>query len=124
MSIKYDTVETGELLKWERKGTVIEGQVVNYESKQTSKGEGHVYEVRTVDGIIPFFAPSLLHKKLKNVAIGRIVKITYTDKTKTGAGNDLKHFEVLHAPANEANFKSIGLSPMDDAVEEGEISDM
>lgn len=109
----YQKVETGELLKWEEEGTTIEGILVNYEQRDTSKGVGHIYEVENKDNqIIPFFAPSDLRKKLKNIAIPSIVKVTYVKKSRTMSGNDWKEFEVFHAELNDVNLKKIGMEPM------------
>ena len=111
--IKYDnTVADGELFKWEKAGLTIEGLLSSYTEKQTSNGIGHVYEVENKDGINAFFAPTLLHKKLQRVATGNIVKITFTEQTKTQSGNPLKHFEVLHTQATEAKLKALGIELM------------
>lgn len=117
--VKFDKVEDGELLKWETVGTKVVGVLNTYRAQKTAMGEGHVYEVKTKDGIVPFFAPTLLHKKLQSVAIGNIVNIEYLKKTKTGAGTDLKHFDVGVAKPTEANLKAIGVE-MFDKVDDGE----
>lgn len=110
MSIEYKEIETGQLQKWSEIGTVVEGILVRYEPKQTTNGPGHLYEVKTKDGIVPFFAPTILQKKLRNVAIGSIVKITYTKLGKNMAGQDLKDFTVSVAPATEENLAQLGIS--------------
>lgn len=117
--VKFDKVEDGELLKWETTGKKVVGILKTYREQKTAMGQGHVYEVQTKDGIIPFFAPTLLHKKLQSVAIGNIVMIEYTKKTKTGAGTDLKHFDVGVAKPTEANLKSIGVEIFEKVEDEG-----
>lgn len=108
--INYNEVIDGELVKFEVKGKTIEGLLQSYRAQRdTGKGPGHVYEIKTTEGVAAFFAPSLLHKKLSSIAIGSIVKIVFTDITKTANGNTLKHFDVKHAPATEANLKMLGL---------------
>lgn len=102
-------IETGELLKFEKPGTKLKGILTNYERKSTPKGEGHVYEVTTPDGVIPFFASMLLHKKLKSVPIGNCVSIVYEKETKTNTGNPLKHYKVLFGEQNAENLKAIGM---------------
>ena len=119
----YEKIEDGELQKWDKIGIVVEGVLERYKQQTTAMGEGHVYEVNTKNGIVPFFAPSLLHKKLERIPIGKIVKITYTEKTKTGAGTDLKHFDVLHAEPTEANLKSVGVQMYKRAEDTGEEID-
>lgn len=114
-----DQVKEGELQKWDEEGTKVEGILLSYESKTTGKGEGNVYEVKTAAGIVPFFAPQLLHKKLKNVPTGNVVSITYVKKTKTGTGNDLKHFEVAQGAPTAENLASVGLTPDMQQVEGG-----
>lgn len=106
-------VTGGELVKFTEKGTKVEGVLINYEQKQTAKGIGNVYEVRTKTGVAAFFAPSLLHKALKLVPIGNIVSITFLETTKTNAGNPLHHFDVKQAPATPANLKIIGVEIME-----------
>lgn len=108
--IQYEDVMDGELTKFEQEGTKVEGQLQSYkEQPNTGKGIGHVYEVKTKDGVSAFFAPSLLHKKLSGVPMNSIVKIVYVKQTKTANGNTLKHFDVKYAPATEANLKAVGL---------------
>lgn len=107
--IKFNKVEDGELLKWEKPGVKLLGILKSYKEQKTAMGQGHVYEVQTKDEIVPFFAPSLLHKKLQNIGIGNIVSIEYLKKTRTGAGTDLKHFDVGFAEPTEANLKSAGI---------------
>lgn len=123
--IKFNKIEDGELLKWEAVGTKLIGVLQTYRAQKTAMGEGHVYEVKTKEGIVPFFAPTLLHKKLQAVNIGDIVNIEYTKKTKTGAGTDLKHFEVGTASPSEANLKAIGVEMFkavsDDGVNEDDL---
>lgn len=107
--IKFNKVQDGELLKWDTPGVKLVGVLNSYKEQKTAMGQGHVYEVRTKDGMVPFFAPSLLHKKLQGIAIGNIVEIEYTKKTKTGAGTDLKHFEVGFVNSSPENLRSIGI---------------
>lgn len=110
MGIKYETIESGELFKWEEPGKRIEGVLVSYEfRKDTGKGPGNIYEVKTKNGTISFFAPFILHKKLKDVTMPSIVDITMTEISKTKTGNDLKLFDVKYAPATEANCKLLGI---------------
>ncbi len=125
--VNYEDVLDGELTKFENEGTTVEGVLQSYkEQRDTGKGLGHVYEVKTKNGVAAFFAPSLLHKKLSGIAIGNIVKITYLNTTKTANGNTLKHFDVKFAPANEANLKAIGMdmykpAPTLDEVNNGKV---
>jgi hypothetical protein len=110
MAIKYNEVKTGEMLKWEKPGIVVEGILESYEHKTNlPKGDGDVYEVRTKDGMIAFFAPMLLHKKLTTVPLGNIVRIEFTSLSRTNSGNDLKNFSVSFAEATPANLKSLGI---------------
>jgi len=112
--INYEDVIDGELVKFEKEGMVIEGLLQSYRAQRdTGKGPGHVYEVKTAAGVAAFFAPSLLHKKLSTIKIGSIVKITYVKQTKTANGNTLKNFDVKHAEANEANLKALGIEILD-----------
>lgn len=109
--INYSDVIDGELVKFDVEGKIVEGILQAYRpQRDTGKGPGHVYEVKTKEGIAAFFAPSLLHQKLSSVAIGSVVKITYTKMTKTANGNTLKNFSVQHAPATEANLAALGIS--------------
>lgn len=116
--IQFETIEAGSLLKWENIGTKVVGILRSYKEQKTAMGQGHVYEVQTNDALVPFFAPSLLHKDLQRVEIGKIVSIEYIKKSKTGAGTDLKHFKVGHAPANEVNCKALGIKILVDVAEE------
>lgn len=109
-------VETGELFKWSEVGSKLSGQLRDYREQDTPKGKGHVYELRTKEGTIPFFAPSDLHRKLKEVKLGELVKIEFKETTKTRGGNDFKVFDVSHYPASDNNLKALGL----DALEGGE----
>lgn len=125
--ISYDEVVDGELFKWEKEGTILEGILQSYSPrKDTGKGPGHLYEVKTNKGVAAFFAPTLLHKKLAGVPIGSIVKITFTKISKTANGNTLKNFTVGHAKATEANLKSLGITILVDveAEKEKEFNDM
>ena len=119
--VDFNKVEDGELLKWETAGTKVVGILKSYTPRKTAMGDGHVYEVKSKDGIVPFFAPSLLHKKLQNVALGNIVSIEYTKKSKTGAGTDLKHFEVSFAKPTEANLKALGLDIFDETIGDDDL---
>lgn len=124
--VQMDEIADGELLKWDKVGIQIVGILKSYKEQNTANGIGHVYEVQTKDGLSAFFAPSLLQKKLKQVKIGNIVRITYTEVTKTAAGNPLKHFKVGNCPATEANLNAFGLADLmvDVADELGEEPDL
>lgn len=112
-----ETIATGELTKFEQPGTTVYGQLTNYRTQKTPKGDGHVYEVRTKDGISAFFAPSLLQEKLKNIPLHSIVKIVFTGLKKGNSGNEYKVFEVKHGPANEKTLAAAGIT-----ADEGLIS--
>lgn len=130
--INYEDVVDGELVKFEpgKEGMVINGLLLSYRpQRDTGKGPGHVYEVKTTKGTAAFFAPSLLHKKLQAIAIGSIVKITFTSITQTKNGNTLKNFSVQHAPATDANLKALGIEILKDVdadakQKEKEFNDM
>ena len=111
--VDFETVESGALLKWENVGTKLVGILKSFQARKTNMGEGNVYEVKTKNGVIPFFAPTLLHKKLQDIAIGNIVSIEYEKKTKTQGGTDLKHFKVGFAKPTEENLKALGLEIFD-----------
>lgn len=115
-----ETVQDGELFKFEKVGDSISGVLESYKSQNTANGVGHVYEVRTKEGVVAFFASTLLHKKLQNIQIGNIVMIEFTEVTKTNAKNDLKHFDVGHAPASEANLKQLGIEIFNKVEDEEE----
>lgn len=118
--INYDEVIDGQLFKWEKEGATINGILQSYQPKKdTGKGPGHLYEVKTKQGVAAFFAPQLLHKKLQGVPVGSIVKIVYTHMSKTAVGNTLKHFTVGHAVASEANLKALGV----EAVKYNNVAD-
>lgn len=102
-----EDVVTGDLQKWEAKGTTVKGILLSYEERTTPKGQAHVYEVETKNGITPFFAPSDLHKKLKGVPMGYCVIIEQGDTTRTQSGNDFKNFNVKKGEQNEANLKMV-----------------
>lgn len=127
-----EDIVDGELVKFEpgKEGMTISGILQSYRpQKDTGKGPGHVYEVKTNKGVAAFFAPSLLHKKLQSVAIGSIVKVTFVSITQTKNGNTLKNFKVTTFPATEANLKALGLDALNggkeiDADKEKEFNDM
>lgn len=110
-----ETVTGGELVKFDKPGTVIYGQLINYKTQKTNKGDGHVYEVKTKNGLSPFFAPTLLHDKLKNIPVGSIVKITFVEIKRGNSGNDYKVFDVKHGPANEKTLAAAGIT-VDDGL--------
>lgn len=110
MGINYEKVEGGELFKFDTVGKSLEGVLINYKfQKDTGKGPGNVYEVKVKNGVQAFFAPFMLHKKLKDLMMPSIVSIEMTEVSKTKTGNDLKLFEVKTAPATEANCKALGI---------------
>lgn len=110
-----EEIVDGELVKFEpgKEGLTLSGILQSYRpQRDTGKGEGHVYEVKTNKGVAAFFAPSLLHKKLQSVAIGSIVKVVFESITKTKNGNTLKNFKVTTFPATESNLKALGLDKL------------
>ena len=109
MSLNFNKIEDGELLRWEKVGVKVVGVYISYREQNTANGIGHVYEMKTKDALVPFFAPTLLHRKLQGIATGNIVSIEFVEQTKTGAGNPLKHFDVGWVEPNEANLKAIGV---------------
>lgn len=113
-----EAVKDGELFKWETVGSKVVGVLKSYTNRRTQMGDGHIYEIRTKDGVIPFFAPMLLHKKMQDVPTGNIVSIEYTKKTKTQGGTDLKHFDVAHGKPTPERLKAIGLEMLDEKVGE------
>lgn len=103
----FNKVMDGELFKWDKAGASLMGRLQAYnEKKDTGKGVGHVYEVKTKDGVAAFFAPSLLQKKLSSIPMNSIVKITYVSETKTAVGNTLKNFDVGFIKQGEAMYDS------------------
>ena len=118
----FNKVMDGELFKWEKEGTSIMGILQRYDERQTGKGDGHIYEVKTANGIAAFFAPSLLHKKLSSIALGSIVKITFTAVTKTSSGNTLKNFDVGFIKKGEAMYdtklKELGIDEFNAVADE------
>lgn len=121
MSIKYETVVGGELFKWDVEGKKIEGVLMNYtHKKDTGKGPGHVYEVKTKDGTVAFFAPFLLNKQLTDLPIPSIVDITLSEIGETKTGNTLKIFTVKHAPVTDENLKLLGVEIRKRTIGEGE----
>jgi len=108
--VNWNSVPDGELFKWEKEGAQVEGVLINKKTqKDTGKGEGHVYEVQTKDGIVTFFAPSLLHQKLERLPIPTCIRIVFKKISKTKTGNTLKEFSVDHAPADENTLKIMGI---------------
>ena len=105
-----ESVVSGELTKFETEGTTVYGQLQNYKVQKTPKGEGHVFEVRTKNGVAAFFAPSLLLEKLKNIPMQSIVKISFLGVKKGNSGNEYKLFDVKHGPANEKTLAAAGLT--------------
>lgn len=109
--IKYDNVVDGELFKFDTVGVSLEGVLLSYNfRKDTGKGVGNIYEVKTKNGVAAFFAPSLLHKKLSGIPLGSVVKITYDKLSKTANGNSLKQFTVGHTAATDAVLNALGIS--------------
>lgn len=111
MTIKYDEVLGGSLVKWDKIGTVVEGLLVRKEERpSTGMGMGHIYEIKTKAGTVAFFAPTMLHKKLDGLPVATtVVRIEYTQEGKTKTGNTLKLFTVGSAPASEENLKTLGI---------------
>lgn len=119
-------VETGELYKFEKPSDKVDVQGVlkSYKEQPSANGIGHVYEVRTKNGVVPFFAPTILHDKLEgDKNIGNVVQITYTELGKTNSGNDLKLFKVLKGEATEENLKLVDLEVEMEEVDEKENID-
>jgi len=112
-----ETVVDGELTKFEVEGTEVYGILKNYKTQSTKKGTGHVYEVKTKNGVSAFFAPQLLHEKLQGIAIGRMVKITYKGMKQSNSGNDYKLFEVKNGPVNAQTLAAAGI-PANDGLEQ------
>lgn len=103
----FNKVMDGELFKWDKAGASLMGRLQAYnEKKDTGKGVGHVYEVKTKDGVAAFFAPSLLQKKLSTIPMNSIVKITFVNETKTAVGNTLKNFDVGFIKQGEAMYET------------------
>ena len=119
--LDLDQVKDGELHKWDKVGVTVVGVLKSYQSRQTKMGEGQMYEVKTKNGTVAFFAPSLLHKKLSEVPVGNIVSIKYTEKSRTNSGTDLKHFEVSHGKPTPERLKAIGLDIVDKAISADDI---
>lgn len=116
-----ETVVSGELTKFETPNTTVYGILKNYKVQKTPKGEGHVYEVETKNGIAAFFAPTLLQDKLKDIAIGRMVKITFLGMKKGNSGNEYKTFEVKNGPVNAGTLAAAGITVKDGLEETGEL---
>lgn len=103
-----DEVTVG-LHKWEKEGTVLKGIKIGHEQRQTTKGPAQVYEIETPDGTVTTFAPTDLHKKLKNVPNGWCVILEQGKTERTQSGNDFKNFIVKKGEANEKNLKEVGM---------------
>lgn len=114
--LDLEQVKDGELLKWETIGTEVVGILKSYTPRKTAMGDGNIYEVKTKEGVVPFFATMLLHKKLRDVPIGNVVKIKYIKKTKTGGGTDLKHFEVSQGKATPERLAAMGIEMFDNTA--------
>ncbi len=116
-----DEVKDGELHKWEKVGTVVVGVLKSYQPRQTKMGVGQMYEIKTKNGTVAFFAPMLLHKKLSEVPVGNIVSIKYTEKSRTNSGTDLKHFDVSQGKPTPERLKAIGLDIVDETISADDI---
>jgi hypothetical protein len=112
--MSFNEVKTGDLHSWDEPNedeVAIQGILQDYEVTNTSKGEADRYEVKTPDGTVPFFAPTILHDKLQRIGLGSLVKIYFTDIDTTNSGNDIKQFKVLEAEVNNENLEEVGLDP-------------
>lgn len=108
--INWNTVPDGELLKWDVAPKVVEGVLISKKTQRdVGKGPGHIYEVQTKNGIVAFFAPTILHQKLERLPIPTCVRVTLTEISKTKTGNTLKLFKVDNAPVEEATLKIMGI---------------
>jgi len=108
--INWNSVPDGELYKWDTAPKTVEGVLIGKKTQRdTGKGVGHVYEVQTKDGIVTFFAPTILHQKLERLPIPVCVRVTLTEISKTKTGNTLKLFKVDHTPADESTLKIMGI---------------
>lgn len=118
--IEFDVIPDGELYKWEQAGQTVTGILKNYTAQpDRGKGPGNVYEVQTKEGLVTFFAPSLLHRKLQNVKIGDIVQVKFTAITKTNNGNTLKNFEVGRTAPTPEKLRAMGIEMFDDVADDG-----
>lgn len=109
MNDGLETVVDGELTKFDNPGVVVYGILKNYKVQQTKKGVGHVYEVKTKNGVSAFFAPQLLHEKLQTIKMGRVVKITYLGIKQSNSGNDYKTFEVKNGAVTPESLAAAGI---------------
>lgn len=116
-NISWNNVPDGELFKWNTVGAKVEGALISRKVQNNpGKAPGHVYEVQTKNGIVTFFAPSLLHKKLEKLALPTAVRITYEKESKTKTGNTLKEFKVDFAPATPETLKMMGIELLNQSV--------
>ena len=120
-----EEIVSGELFKWSdtgKEGLTLDGILKSYVSRPSqTKGPGNLYEVITKDGIIPFFAPTLLHKKLSDVPIGYCVMIKQEETSKTKDGNPLKNVAVKRGEVDEKNLKAVcmeGYEPLEEVVDQ------
>lgn len=111
--VEFETIPDGDLVKWEKPGVKVVGVLKSFRVQKTANGDGYVAEVKTSDGVIAFFCPSLLKKKMEEIAIGNIVSIEYTEQTKTISGNPLKHFDVGVAKPTPENLAAFGIEIFD-----------
>lgn len=112
----WEVEESGGFIKFEEPGYTFTGLLVDYQKKNTAKGEANDYKVITKDGAQSFYAPKDLHDKLSGVIIkyglkNVIVKVTFKEKIKTASGNDFKKFEVMHKKADDASLAEFGINP-------------
>lgn len=118
----FEEIETGDLYSWDDPSDEVdlEGVLTDYGKQNTSQGVADRYEIETADGLVPFFAPSILHDKLQRASIGDVVKITFTDTEKTNSGFDLKKFKVLTSEQTDEALEEVGLDPEDFEEEDGD----
>lgn len=116
-----DEVQSGDVFKFEKVGTVLQGVFKSKEQRNLPKGLAWVYEIRTKDGLVAVFGSGDIDRKMADIQPGVLVQLTFKELKKTTSGNDYKVFSVRSTENTEENRSALGIEifkeeqEMDDA---------
>lgn len=115
-----DEVQSGDVFKFEKVGTVLQGVFKGKEQRNLPKGMAWVYEIRTKDGLVAVFGSGDIDRKMVEIQPGVLLQLTYKELKKTTSGNDYKVFSVRSTENTEENRTALGITIFKEEAENDE----
>lgn len=89
------------IIKWEEPDQSVCGEVIGFEDFEEGAFEGKclAWKIDTDQGLVSCVCGSVADERMKNVAVGDLISITFQGKKDIAEGRRMNMFQIKHIPA-------------------------